>query len=64
MNLKWHMAGVHKWDEMTASSVCLNFCLRKKRQQLPPSEKKTKVRVHNTRWQCSYPGCIKEVLRL
>ena len=58
------MTGVHKWDEMRPSSVRLNFRLRKQRQQLSPSQRKTKARVCNTRWQCSYPGCIKEVLRL
>ena len=58
------MAGVHKWDEMRSSSVRLNFRLRKQRQQLSPSKRKSKARVYNTRWQCSYPGCIKEVLRL
>ena len=46
VNLKWHMAEVHKWDEMRPSSTCSNFCSRKQQQQVPPSMRKTKATVY------------------
>ena len=54
----------HKWSEEKATSARTNFGLNKKRQILSPSKRKTKARVYNSRFQCPFVGCMKEVLKI
>ena len=63
MNLDCHLFTVHKWDKLRSSSARLDFGLRKKREPLSPTKRKSKPRGYE-RMQCPEPGGMREVLRI
>ena len=63
IDFKWHLNDECQWDDVRASSTRISFGYCKKRELLSPTKKNPKPREYE-RWQCTFPNCLKDPLRL